>query len=161
MNTLERKCTKSSSFDIYKDVVSNVWRHVFLTRKKSSWKKNAYLAKAFCNACLSVNFVAGIPPCSWIYLAHPRLPLNKAASRGVINWPLEFLIMGLTSDLWSISTANQKQYGKKRTKNNLTSILSSKEWMKRISAHWYSTLSPSSLTGCWKGSWPTQKIHGY
>ena len=59
----------------------------------------SYLAKAFCNACLSVSLVAGIPPCNWMYLAHPRLPLNKAASKGVSNSPLEFRMIGLTFDL--------------------------------------------------------------
>ena len=66
----------------------------------------AYLAKAFCKAALSVNLAAGTPPCSWIYLAHPRFPRNKAASRGVIRSPLVFRIIPVTSALLSIRTLN-------------------------------------------------------
>ena len=61
--------------------------------------EETYFVRAFCKACLSVSLVAGTPPCNWMYLAHPRLPLIKAASKGVSNSPLEFRMIGLTFDL--------------------------------------------------------------
>lgn len=48
-----------------------------------------------------VSLLAGTPPWSCRYLAHPRLPLYRAASRGVISPPLELRITGFTNDSWS------------------------------------------------------------
>ena len=60
--------------------------------------------KALCRAFLSVILAAGTPPCSWRYLAQPRLDLCMAASKGVRSWPLEFLIIEFTNAPWSIRT---------------------------------------------------------
>lgn len=48
-------------------------------------------------ADFSVSLLAGTPPCNCRYLAQPLLPRWRAASMGVISWPLLVLMTGFSS----------------------------------------------------------------